>query len=85
AVPQFYYTRSAFHRRVAAFLARFTAFLVACWRFPSGDSLLSGARNNQLGSPFLCIVAVSFLDFRFFVDFPFRCISFIDSGCILEI
>ncbi|MDD7556074.1 hypothetical protein, partial [Ruminococcus sp.] len=47
AVPQFYYTRSAFHRRVAAFLARFTAFLVACWRFPSGDSLLSGARNNH--------------------------------------
>lgn len=50
AVPQFYYTQSAFHRRVAAFLARFTAFLVACWRFPSGDSLLSGARNNHHAS-----------------------------------
>ena len=32
-------------RRVAVFLARFTAFLVARWRFPSGDSMLSGARN----------------------------------------
>jgi len=33
---------------LSAFLVRFTAFLIVRWRFPSGETLLSLVRNNQV-------------------------------------